>query len=92
MDVGLVMLLLLLLLLCGTFSGTSGEVIGMVGSLKGKSEVCPAVALAPRPGIEACDAVWTTLHLYPPARHYHFRRKSEDFVAGVIIGLKQQEE
>jgi hypothetical protein len=61
-------------LLRWAFSGTLREVFGILADLSGKSEVCPVVALAPRPLLEACDAVGTTVLMSAPARQYPSRR------------------
>jgi hypothetical protein len=56
-------------------SGTLRDVFSILADRSGKSEVCPAVALAPRPLLEACDAVGTTLLMSAPARQYTSRRR-----------------
>jgi len=46
------------------------EVFWILADLVVKSEVCPAVALAPRPLLEACDAVGTTVSILVPGWQY----------------------
>jgi len=55
-------------------SATLREEFWILADLSGKSEVCPAVALAPRLLLEACDAVGTTVLMSAPARQYPSRR------------------
>jgi hypothetical protein len=73
-------------------SGTPRDGFWVLADPSGKSEVCPAVALAPRPLLEACDAVGTTVWMSAPARQYPSRRRQcvEDLLA-VGSGLQQCE-